>query len=133
MLSAKGRTYSPCKTMVSSISTFLLGALERRTERPRFIEVTSVSGVKLRFLPAALLLPASPPSNPTNSLLHVRLIDKPDSIVFSPSQITKEGALDFAPASVEMLSPGFVTSGFSTTEFWAPLDKIPRSITESFD
>ena len=38
-------TYSPCKTIVSSISTFLLMALGLGADRARFIEATSRGGV----------------------------------------------------------------------------------------
>lgn len=45
---SKTVTYSPCKTMESSISTFLLEVLVRGADRGRFIDVVSV-GVGFTF------------------------------------------------------------------------------------
>lgn len=38
------KTYSPCKTIVSSIRTFLFKALDRGAERKRFMGTTSGAG-----------------------------------------------------------------------------------------
>lgn len=38
------KTYSPCKTIVSSIRTFLFKALDRGAERKRFTGTTSGAG-----------------------------------------------------------------------------------------
>lgn len=58
------KTYSPCKTIISSISTFLFKALVRGAERKRFIDaVSGAAGLGLIFKTEDLL----PTGETTNS------------------------------------------------------------------
>lgn len=38
------KTYSPCRTIISSISTFLFEALARGADRRRFVDIISGAG-----------------------------------------------------------------------------------------
>lgn len=50
------KTYSPCKTIISSISTFLFKVLVRGAERKRLVDGTSVAaGLGLTLKPEGVL------------------------------------------------------------------------------
>lgn len=66
------KTYSPCKTIISSISTFLFKALVRGTVRARFIDaISGAAGLGFIFKTEDFL-----PTAPTTKSFHPHRILK---------------------------------------------------------